>query len=61
MYKNTTNSNLTLTNLFSNTNISWYSSYDKALQLAQKEKKTYNAFIASSKDTKSNNILKEYF
>jgi hypothetical protein len=40
---------LLLSNLSSN-NISWYSSYDKALEIAQKEKKNMILFIASSKD-----------
>ena len=51
---------LLLTNLFSN-NISWYSSYDKALIAAQKEKKNLMLFIASTKDNNSNIILKNYF
>jgi thioredoxin-related protein len=55
---------LLLSNLSSNNianNISWYSSYDKALQIAQKEKKHMMLFIASSKNNKSNEILKKYF
>lgn len=55
---------LLLTNLFSNNiqnNISWYSSYDKALEIAQKEKKNMMLFIASTKDNNSNEILKKYF
>ena len=51
---------LLLSNLFSN-NISWYHSYDKALELAQKEKKNMMLFIASSKTNNSNEILKQYF
>jgi thioredoxin-related protein len=51
---------LLFTNLFSN-NISWYSSYDKAFQIAQKEKKNMMLFIASSKDNNSNEILRKYF
>ena len=55
---------LLLTNLFSNNiqnNISWYSSYDKALEIAQKEKKNMMLFIASSKDKNSNEILRKHF
>lgn len=55
---------LLLSNLFSNNkqnNISWYSSYDKALEIAQKEKKSMMLFIASTKDKNSNKILKKYF
>ena len=51
---------LLLSNLFSN-NISWYHSYDKALEIAQKEKKNMMLFIASSKTNNSNEILKQYF
>ena len=51
---------LLLSNLFSN-NISWYHSYDKALEIAQKEKKNMMLFIASTKDNNSNEILKKYF
>ena len=51
---------LLLSNLFSN-NISWYSSYDKALEIAQKEKKNMMLFIASTKDKNSNEILRKYF
>ena len=51
---------LLLSNLFSN-NISWYHAYDKALELAQKEKKNMMLFIASSKTNNSNEILKKYF
>jgi thioredoxin-related protein len=51
---------LLLSNLSSN-NISWYSSYDKALEIAQKEKKNMMLFIASSKDKNSNKILRKYF
>ena len=51
---------LLLSNLFSN-NISWYSSYDKALEIAQKEKKNMILFIASSKDKNSNKIIRKYF
>lgn len=51
---------LLLSNLFSN-NISWYHSYDKALELAQKEKKNLMLFIASTKSYNSNEILKQYF
>ena len=51
---------LLLSNLFSN-NISLYHSYDKALELAQKEKKNMMLFIASSKTNNSNEILKQYF
>lgn len=42
-------------------NISWYSSYDKALEIAQKEKKNMMLFIASTKDKNSNEILRKYF
>jgi thioredoxin-related protein len=55
---------LLLSNLFSNNiqnNISWYSSYDKALEIAQKEKKNMMLFIASSKDKNSNEILRKHF
>ena len=55
---------LLLSNLSSNNmpnNISWYSSYDKALIVAQKEKKNMMLFIASSKNNKSKEILKRYF
>ena len=55
---------LLLTNLFSNNiqnNISWYSSYDKALEIAQKEKKNMMLFIASSKEKNSNEILRKHF
>ena len=51
---------LLFTNLLSN-NISWYSSYDKAFYIAQKEKKNMMLFISSSKDNNSNEILKKYF
>lgn len=51
---------LLLSNLFSN-NISWYHAYDKALEIAQKEKKNMMLFIASSKTNNSNEILKQYF
>ena len=51
---------LLLSNLFSN-NISWYHSYDKALEIAKKEKKNMMLFIASTKDNNSNEILKKYF
>jgi hypothetical protein len=51
---------LLFTNLLSN-NISWYSSYDKAFYIAQKEKKNIMLFISSSKDNNSNEILKKYF
>jgi thioredoxin-related protein len=51
---------LLLSNLSSN-NISWYSSYDKALEIAKKEKKNMMLFIASSKDKNSNEILRKYF
>ena len=55
---------LLLSNLFSNNiqnNISWYSSYDKALEIAKKEKKNMMLFIASSKDKNSNEILRKHF
>ena len=55
---------LLLSNLFSNNiqnNISWYSSYDKALEISQKEKKNMMLFIASSKDKNSNEILRKHF
>ena len=55
---------LLLSNIFSNNiqnNISWYSSYDKALEIAQKEKKNMMLFIASSKDKNSNEILRKHF
>ena len=55
---------LLLSNLFSNNisnNISWYHAYDKALEIAQKEKKNMMLFIASSKTNNSNEILKQYF
>lgn len=55
---------LLFTNLFSNNiinNISWYGSYDKALEIAHKEKKNMMLFIASSKDNNSNEILNKYF
>jgi len=42
-------------------NISWQSSYEKALIQAAKEKKNLMIFIASKKSKKSNKILKEYF
>jgi thioredoxin-related protein len=42
-------------------NISWYSSYDKAFQIAQKDKKHLMLFIASTKNNNSNDILKNYF
>lgn len=42
-------------------NISWYSSYDKALEIAQKEKKNMMLFIASTKDKNSSEILRKYF
>jgi hypothetical protein len=51
---------LIITNLFSNS-ISWYSSYDKALEIAHKEKKNIMLFISSNKDSNSNEILKKYF
>ena len=51
---------LLLSNLFSN-NIFWYSSYDKALMIAQQEKKNLMLFIASTKDDNSKEILKNYF
>ena len=50
--------------LFSNllaNNISWNSTYSKALQKAHKENKNLFIFIASSKDKKSNEVLKKYF
>ena len=50
--------------LFSNllaNNISWNSTYNKALQKAHKENKNLFIFIASSKDKKSNEVLKKYF
>lgn len=55
---------LLFTNLFSNNiinNISWYGSYDKALEIAHKEKKNMMLFIASIKDNNSNEILNKYF
>lgn len=55
---------LLFSNLFSNNianNISWYSSYDKALEIAQKEKKNLMLFIASTKDKNSSEILRKYF
>lgn len=42
-------------------NISWYSSYDKALEQAIKEEKNMMIFIASKKTTKSKEILQKYF
>ena len=51
---------LLLSNLLSN-NIFWYSSYDKALMIAQKEKKNLMLFIASMKDNNSSEILRKYF
>ena len=51
---------LLLSNLSSN-NISWYNSYDKALEIAQKEKKNLMLFIVSTKDNNSREILKKYF
>ncbi len=51
---------LLISNLYSS-NISWHSSYDKALQKAHKEQKNLMIFITSSKVKESNIILKEYF
>lgn len=42
-------------------NISWYPSYDKALEQAHKEKKNLMIFIASNKNKNSNKILSKYF
>ena len=55
---------LLLSNLSSNNivnNISWHGSYDKALEIAHKEKKNMMLFIASSKDKNSNEILRKHF
>ena len=55
---------LLLSNLSSNNivnNISWHGSYDKALEIAHKEKKNMMLFISSSKDSNSNEILRKYF
>jgi hypothetical protein len=43
------------------TNITWYSSYDKALEEAHKQNKNLMIFISSNKTKKSNEILKKYF
>lgn len=51
---------LLFSNLYSS-NISWYTSYDKALESAQKEKKNLMLFIVSTKDNNSNEVLKKYF
>ena len=51
---------LLISNLYSN-NISWYSSYDKALQTAHKEHKNLMIFIASNKTKESNKVLGKYF
>ena len=64
MYKILLTLILLFSNLFSNNmsnNILWYNSYDKALEIAQKEKKNLMLFIASTKDNSSNEILKKYF
>jgi thioredoxin-related protein len=64
MYKILLTLILLLSNLSSNNitnNISWYSSYDKAFHIAQKEKKNMMLFITSSKDKNSNEILRKYF
>lgn len=42
-------------------NISWYASYDKALEKAHKEQKNLMIFIASNKNSNSNKILSKYF
>ncbi len=60
MYKILLLLTLLFSHLYSN-NISWYSSYDKALQDAKKEKKNMIIFIASSQDKKSNQVLKKFF
>ena len=55
---------LLLSNLSSNNivnNISWHGSYDKALEIAHKEKKNMMLFISSSRDSNSNEILRKYF
>lgn len=41
--------------------VSWYGSYDKAFTLAQKEKKNLMILIVSTKNNKSNEILKNCF
>ena len=46
--------------LFAN-NISWYASYDKALEQAHKEKKNLMILITSNKNKNSNKILSKYF
>jgi len=60
MYKILLLLTLLFSHLYSN-NISWYSSYDKALQVAKKEKKNMIIFIASSQDKKSNRVLRKFF
>lgn len=51
---------LFITSTYAN-NISWYASYDKALEQAHKQKKNLLIFIASNKTKKSNKILSKYF
>ena len=51
---------LLISNLYSN-NISWYSSYEKALEHANKEHKNLMIFIASNKTKESNKVLAKYF
>lgn len=49
-----------ISSCFSN-NISWYSSYNKALKDAHKQKKNLMIFISSKKTNKSNIVLSKYF
>ena len=42
-------------------NISWNASYSKALKIAHEKNKNLMILITSSKEKKSNMILKEYF
>lgn len=52
---------LSFSNILFANNISWYSSYDKALEQAHKQKKNLMIFIASNKTKESNKILSKYF
>lgn len=51
--------------LFFNTcfanSISWHGLYDKAFEIAKKQKKNMMIFLASSKNKSSNEILRKYF
>lgn len=41
--------------------ISWYALYDKAFEVAKKQKKHMMIFLASSKNKSSNEILRKHF